>query len=68
MLQVNQIKRLIKHTEKQLDSINKEGLYDSDPSAYWFRKGFVAALVLALSEDEVIINNNPIDKETVDAT
>ena len=67
MLTTNQIERLIMHTKQQIDSLDKHNLQDVDPDAYWYRKGFIAALKLVLSGDETTINNKPINKETSNA-
>ena len=63
MLMINQIERLIEHTKRQLDSLDKNNLQDVDPAAYWYRKGFVAALKMALYTDAKTINNLPMNKE-----
>jgi len=68
MLTTNQIERLILHTKQQIDSLDENNLQDVDPDAYWYRKGFVAALKLALYGDPKTINNKPINKEKPDAT
>ena len=68
MLTSNQIERLIMHTKQQIDSLDENNLQDVDPDAYWYRKGFVAALKLALYGDSKTITNKPINKEKPDAT
>ena len=68
MLVKNQIERLIEHTKRQLDSINEHNLYKADPDAYWYRKGFIAALKLALYGDPKTIKNKPINKEKANDT
>ena len=62
MMTNNQIERLIIHTKRQLNSINKQGL-NEDPADIQYRKGFMNALKIVLYGDENSINDNPINKE-----
>ena len=63
MLQPNQIKRLILHTQRQLDSLEDNDLTETDTYMVAYRRGFIAGLDLVLNMDPLSINNNPINKE-----
>jgi len=59
MLSKNQIKRLLEQCKKQQPQHPRE----------WNRiTGWIEALALVLNGNETTINNNPINKEKVDAT
>ena len=68
MLTSNQIERLILHTKQQIDSLDESNLPDADPDAYWYRKGFIAALKFTLYGDSKTINKKPINKEKDNGT
>jgi hypothetical protein len=63
MLHPNQIKRLILHTQKQLDSLEDNEMIGADADMISYRRGFIAGLELVLNMDPLSINNNPINKE-----
>ena len=60
MLEANQIKRLILHTQEQISKWDDK--LDSNELARY--EGFISALKLVLNVDPETINNNPI-KESV---
>ena len=63
MLKPNQIKRLILHTQLQLDSLKENDLLDADPDMVSYRRGLIQAWKLVLECDQSTINNKPINKE-----
>jgi len=65
MLNKNQIKRLMTHCKRTDKQLFKE-MFNRDK---WLRNlGWIEALALVLNGNETTINNNPINKEKVDAT
>jgi len=56
------------YTKQQIDSLDENNLQDVDSDAYWYRKGFIAALKFTLYGDSKTINKKPINKEKPDAT
>ena len=63
MLKSNQIKRLILHTQLQLDSLKENDLLDADPDMVSYRRGLIHAWNLVLKMDPTTINNKPINQE-----
>ena len=63
MLNPNQIKRLILHTQLQLDSLKENDLLDADPDMVSYRRGLIQAWKLVLEMDPATINNKPINQE-----
>lgn len=63
MLEINQIRRLILHTQLQLDSLKEHNLLNADSDMVSYRHGFIAALKLVLEMDPVTISNQPINKK-----
>ena len=63
MLNPNQIKRLILHTQLQLDSLKENDLLDADPDMVSYRRGLIHAWNLVLKMDPATVNNKPINKE-----
>ena len=61
MLQHNQIKRLILHTQEGLDNLKEHWYSDVNAEAVSYRKGFIDALKLVLEMDPATINNKPIN-------
>ena len=61
MLQHNQIKRLILHTQEGLDILQNQLSYAADDETIAYRKGFIAGLKLVLEMDPATINNKPIN-------
>ena len=68
MLKPNQIKRLILHTQLQLDSLKENDLLDADPDMVSYRRGLIHAWNSVLKMDTATINNNPINKEKNNGT
>ena len=68
MLKPNQIKRLILHTQLQLDSLKEHNLLDADPDMVSYRRGLIHAWNLVLKMDPATVNNNPINKEKDNGT
>ena len=65
MLSKNQIKKLLTHCKK----IDKQLFSKLFTRNEWIHnQGWIEALTLVLNGDETTINNNPINKEKVDAT
>ena len=65
MLNKNQIKRLMTHCKRTDKQLFKE-MFNRDK---WLRNlGWIEALALVLNGNETTINNNPINKEKVNAT
>lgn len=60
MLQVNQIKRLILHTQRQLDSLKDNKMIGTDAEMISYRRGFIAGLKLVLEMDQSTISNKEI--------
>ena len=63
MLKPNQIKRLILHTQLQLDSLKENDLLDADPDMVSYRRGLIHAWNLVLKMDTATVNNKPINQE-----
>ena len=63
MLKPNQIKRLILHTQLQLDSLKEYNLLNADPDMVSYRRGLIHAWNLVLKMDPATVNNKPINKE-----
>ena len=66
MLKPNQIKRLILHTQRQLDSLEENNLLNVDPETYYmvsYRRGLIHAWNLVLKMDPTTINNKPINNK-----
>ena len=63
MLKPNQIKRLILHTQLQLDSLKEYNLLNADPDMVSYRRGLIQAWKLVLEMDPATINNKPINQE-----
>ena len=65
MLEPNQIKRLILHTIRQLDSLKEMNLSNTDSEMVSYRRGFIAGLKLVLEMDPQSINNKPINNKEI---
>ena len=63
MLKPNQIKRLILHTQLQLDSLKEHNLLDAERDLVSYRRGLIHAWNLVLKMDPATVNNKPINKE-----
>ena len=63
MLKPNQIKRLILHTQLQLDSLKEYNLLNADPDMVSYRRGLIHAWNLVLKMDPATVNSKPINKE-----
>ena len=68
MLKPNQIKRLILHTQLQLDSLKEYNLLNADPDMVSYRRGLIHAWNLVLKMDPATENNKPINKEKDNGT
>ena len=68
MLKPNQIKRLILHTQLQLDSLKEYNLLNADPDMVSYRRGLIHAWNLVLKMDPATVNNKPINKEKDNGT
>ena len=66
MLAPNQIKRLILHTQSQLDSLVDNEMIGADAEMISYRRGFIAGLELVLNMDPSTITNKPIKENNND--
>ena len=66
MLKPNQIKRLILHTQRQLDILKDNEMIKADGDMISYRRGFIDALNLVLNMDPLTITNKPIKENNND--
>ena len=66
MLSPNQIKRLILHTQKQLDNLKEHWYSDTDSELEKYYRGFIDGLKLVLEMDPSTISNKPIKENNND--